>query len=162
QLKRLSEEVGDVVRDVRGTGDVRVERLLGAPTLYVRPERARLARYGVAASDALSVVEAARVGIPVGSIYEGQKRFDLKLLAPPRSPNAEALGELFVASNAGGSVPLSELATIEESEGPTQVRREALTRTVRVEVNLRGRDLVSWVSDARAQVASRVRMPSGY
>jgi cobalt-zinc-cadmium resistance protein CzcA len=130
--------------------------------LYVRPERARLARYGVAASDALAVVEAARVGMPIGSIYEGQRRFDLKLLEPPRAANAQALGELFVATASGGSVPLSELATIEESEGPTQVRREALTRTVRVEVNLRGRDLVSWVADARAQVATHVRMPSGY
>jgi heavy metal efflux system protein len=162
QLKKLSEQVGEVVRDVPGTGDVRVERLLGAPTLYVRPERARLARYGVAASDALAVVEAARVGMPVGAIYEGQRRFDLKVLAPPRSPNAQALGELFVATAAGGSVPLSEIATIEETEGPTQVRREALTRTVRVEVNLRGRDLVSWVADARARVAARVRIPSGY
>jgi cobalt-zinc-cadmium resistance protein CzcA len=162
ELKRLSEEVGRVVREVPGTGDVRVERLLGAPTIVVRPERMRLARYGVAAQDALAVVEAARIGVPVGSIYEGQRRFDLKLLAPPRTTSAEALGELFVATAAGGSVPLAELATIEETEGPTQVRREALTRTVRVEVNLRGRDLVSWVADARARVASKVALPTGY
>lgn len=162
ELKRLSEEVGRIVREVPGTGDVRVERLLGAPTIVVRPERMRLARYGVAAEDALAVVEAARIGVPVGSIYEGQRRFDLKLLAPPRTTSAEALGELFVATAAGGSVPLAELASIEETEGPTQVRREALTRTVRVEVNLRGRDLVSWVADARARVAAKVSLPSNY
>ena len=161
-LKRLSEEVGATVKNVRGAGDVRIERVLGAPAIVVRPDRVRLARYGVPAADALAVVEAARVGLPLGSIYEGQKRFDLRLLVPPRSPTPDALGELFVSSHDGASVPLSELASIEETEGPTQVRREALTRTVRVEVNLRGRDLVSWVAEALAKVERDVRMPTGY
>ncbi len=162
ELKRLSEAVGAVVREVPGTGDVRVERLLGAPTISVRPDRARLARYGVAMVDALSVVQAARVGIPLGSIYEGHRRFDLRLLVPPRSPTPEAIGELFVEAAGGTTVPLSELARIDETEGPTQIRRESLTRTVRVEVNLRGRDLVSWVGEARARVAAAVALPPGY
>jgi len=93
------------------------------------------------------------IGIPVGSIYEGHRRFDLRLLVPPRTSSPEALGELFVEAAGGGTVPLAEVAKIDETEGPTQVRREALTRTVRVEVNLRGRDLVSWVNDARSQVS---------
>lgn len=162
ELKRLSEAVGAAVHGIRGSGDVRVERVLGAPTLVVHPERLRLARYGVTVEDALAAIEAARVGIPIGSIYEGHRRFDLKLLMPPRAPTTAALGELFVSTAAGGSIPLSEVATIEESEGPTQVRREALTRTVRVEVNLRGRDLVSWVHEAQAAVGQQVALPSGY
>ncbi|MFO0678319.1 MAG: CusA/CzcA family heavy metal efflux RND transporter [Polyangiaceae bacterium] len=162
ELKRISEEVGAVVRQVPGTGDVRVERVLGAPTLTVRPDRVRLARYGVAAEDALAAIQAARVGLQVGSIYEGHRRFDLRVLVPPRSASPEALGELFVEAANGTTVPLSEVAKIEENEGPTQVRREALTRTVRVEVNLRGRDLVSWVDDARARVNQTVKPPSGY
>jgi cobalt-zinc-cadmium resistance protein CzcA len=162
ELKRLSEEVGAAVRSVRGAGDVRVERVLGAPTITIRPDRIRLARYGVAADDALAVIEAARVGIPVGQIYEGHRRFDLRVLVPPRTPSPEALGELFVEAGDGTTVPLAEVAKIEETEGPTQVRRESLTRTVRVEVNLRGRDLVSWVQEARAKVASEVHLPTGY
>ncbi len=162
ELKRLSEEVGTVVKEVRGTGDVRIERLLGAPTITVKPDRGRLARYGVRAEDALRVIEAARVGVKVGSIYEENRKFDLKVLLPPRSPTPEALGELFVEAGGGSPVPLSEVAKIEESEGPTQIRREALTRTVRVEVNLRGRDLVSWVHEARERVAQKVPLPSTY
>ncbi len=162
QLKTLSEQVGASVRSVRGAGDVRVERVLGAPTISVRPDRVRLARYGVSMEDALSVIEGARVGIPLGYIYEGQRRFDLRLLVPPRSPTPEALGELFVEAARGTTIPLSEVAKIEETEGPTQIRREALTRTVRVEVNLRGRDLVSWVDEARAKVQADVNLPSGY
>ena len=162
ELKRLSESIGAVARTIRGTGDVRIERLLGAPTIEVRPERARLARYGVTAEDALRVVEAARAGVSIGSIYEGQRKFDLKLLQPMRAPTASALGELFVATATGDSVPLSELASIRTSEGPTQIRREGMRRTVRVEVNLRGRDLVSWVAEAREAVRARVSLPSGY
>jgi cobalt-zinc-cadmium resistance protein CzcA len=162
ELKKLSEQVGAIVRGVRGAGDVRVERVLGAPTIGVRPDRVRLARYGVAAEDALAVIQAARVGLPVGSIYEGHRRFDLRLLVPPRTPSPEALGELFVEAAGDTTVPLSEVAHIEETEGPTQVRREALTRTVRVEVNLRGRDLVSWVAEAQTKVERGVDRPPGY
>ncbi len=162
QLRRISEQIGAVAGRVRGAGDVRIDRVLGAPMLSVRPDRAKLARYGVAAEDALAVVEAARVGIPVGWIYEGQRRFDLRVLVPPRSATPEALGELFVEAAGGTTVPLSEVASIEESEGPTQIRREGLQRTVRVEVNLRGRDLVSWVAEARRTVAREVPLPSGY
>jgi cobalt-zinc-cadmium resistance protein CzcA len=161
-LKRVSEDIGRTVRGVRGTGDVRVERVLGAPTITVRPDRVRLARYGVAAEDALAVIEAARVGLPVGSIYEGHRRFDLRVLVPPRTSSPEAIGELFVEAAGGGTVPLAEVAHVDETEGPTQVRREALTRTVRVEVNLRGRDLVSWVAEAREAVGKQVDLPTGY
>jgi heavy metal efflux system protein len=162
ELRRLSEQVGATIKTVRGTGDVRVERLLGAPTLMIRPDRVRLARYGATAGDALKAIEAARVGIRVGAIYEGQRRFDLRLLVPPRAATADALGELFIATAGGKTVPLAEVATIDENEGPAQIRREGLSRTVRVDVNLRGRDLVSWVDDARLKVEQAVPMPSGY
>src|SRR4051812_9122835 len=162
ELKRLSEETAALVRDVPGSGDVRVERLLGAPEITVIPDRARLARYGIRTEDALEVVRAARLGVPVGQIYEGQRRFDMKVLMPPSSPSPAALGGLFVEASGGTSVPLSEVATIRESEGPSQVRREDLTRTVRVEVNLRGRDLVSWVSEARSKVDAKLQLPAGY
>lgn len=162
ELKRISEELGALVRGIRGSGDVRVERVLGAPTINVRPDRVRLARYGVASEDALAAIEAARVGIPVGSIYEGSRKFDLRLVVPPRTSSPEALGELFVAATGGQTVPLAEVAKIEETEGPTQVRRVGLTRTVRVEVNLRGRDLVSWVQEAQRLTQQQVKLPSGY
>jgi heavy metal efflux system protein len=162
QLKKLSESVAQVVRGVSGAGDVRVERVLGAPELTVKPDRLRLARYGIKAEDSLQVVRAARIGIPVGFIYDGQKKFELRLVMPPRSPSPAALGELFVEASGGTTVPLSEVATIEESEGPAQVRRENLTRTVRVEVNLRGRDLVSWVGEARQKVEEQVKVGAGY
>ena len=162
ELKRVSETIRDAVRGIEGTGDVRVERVLGMPELTVKPDRARLARYGVHMEDALLAIEAARVGMPLGWVYEGQKRFETRLLVPPRAPVPEALGDLLVETDDGHRVPLSEVATITEAEGPAQIRRENRVRIVRVEVNLRGRDLLSWVTDAQAAVAEKVVMPSGY
>jgi cobalt-zinc-cadmium resistance protein CzcA len=95
-------------------------------------------------------------------IYEEEKRFELRVIVPPRVAAPEALGELFVEAAGGTLVPLSEVASIEQTEGPAQVRREDLRRTVRVEVNLRGRDLVSWVHEAQAKVSEQVPMASGY
>jgi cobalt-zinc-cadmium resistance protein CzcA len=162
ELKRLSEAIGATVRGIEGTGDVRVERVLGMPELTVRPDRARLARHGVHMKDALLAIEAARVGITVGHVYEGQRRFEARLLVPPRAAVPEALGDLVVETLSGQHVRLSELATITESEGPAQIRREDRVRIVRVEVNLRGRDLLSWVNEAQAAIAAGVALPGGY
>jgi heavy metal efflux system protein len=162
ELKRVSEEIRDVVRTIDGSGDVRVERVLGMPELTVKPDRARLARYGVRMEDALLSIEAARVGMPIGWVYEGQRRFETRLLVPPRAPVPEALGDLLVETVDGHRVPLSEVATVTEAEGPAQIRRENRVRIVRVEVNLRGRDLLSWVTEAQQAVEDKVVLPSGY
>jgi cobalt-zinc-cadmium resistance protein CzcA len=162
ELRRVSDDVAGIVRGIQGSGDVRVERLLGAPQITVTPDRSRLARYGIRAQDALKVVQASRVGIPVGLVYEGAKRFEVKVMSPLRTPTSEALGELFVETADGGTVPLSEIATITESEGASQIRHINLARTIRVEVNLRGRDLVSWVAEAQAKVAQQVSLPREY
>jgi cobalt-zinc-cadmium resistance protein CzcA len=161
-LKQISENIRDAVRGIAGTGDVRVERVLGMPELTVKPDRARLARYGVHMEDALLAIEAARVGMPLGWVYEGNRRFETRLLVPPRAPVPEALGDLLVETHDGHRIPLSEVATITEAEGPAQIRRENRVRIVRVEVNLRGRDLLSWVTDAQQAVQDKIVMPSGY
>jgi cobalt-zinc-cadmium resistance protein CzcA len=161
-LRRISDEVAAVVRTIQGSGDVRVERILGAPQITVQPDRARLARYGIRAQDALKVVQASRIGIPVGIVYEGAKRFEVKVISPMRAASTEALGELFVETADGSTVPLSEIASITETQGASQIRHINLDRTIRVEVNLRGRDLVSWVAEAQEKVAQQVELPRDF
>ncbi len=161
-LNEKAAAVGDVVRGIDGTGDVRIERLTGMPTLTFQPNRERLARYGVELEKAFETIEAARVGRKVGSIYEGPRRFDVRVLVPPANISPEAVGDLLVETSDDKLVNLDELGTVREVEGPTTVRRENFQRTVRVEVNLRGRDLVSWVTEAQARVAEQVPLPSGY
>jgi cobalt-zinc-cadmium resistance protein CzcA len=160
-LKRTADEIGKVVRDIPGRGDWRVQRVLGLPLLEVKPDRQRLARYGMSADRVLEVVEASRVGRYAGKIFEGSRRFDLMLLLPPATLAPEAFGELLVGSSTGHLVPLASVATIRETEGPAVINREALQRRVLVEVNVRGRDLVSFVSDARHKVAQAVSLPEG-
>ncbi len=160
-LKATADRIGEVVRDVPGRGDWRVQRVLGLPLLEVNPDRRRLARYGMSIKPLLEVVEASRVGRFAGKIFEGPRRFDLMLLEPPATPGPAGLGNLLVAAPNGELVPVSAVATVRESEGPAVINREALARRVLVEVNVRGRDLVGFVADARRRVAEQVQLPPG-
>ena len=162
ELARLADLIGARVKTVPGAGDVRVERILGQPVIQAKADRARMARYGVKVEDAFAVLAAAREGIKVGDIYEEARRFDLRVLNPPAEPTAAGLGELFVQTATGRSVPLREVVILSEGDGPSAVRRQDRERTVRIDVNLRGRDLVSWVAEARALVAKEFPMKSGY
>lgn len=160
-LTDIGMRVGQVVRRVPGAGDVRVERAIGLPMLSVRVDRRRTARYGIATEDVLGAVEATRMGREVGSIFDGPRRFDLRVLLAP-GPGAVRLPDLPIGTRDGQLIPLSQLATLDEDEGIAQIRRSQRQRRISVEVNLRGRDLVSFVQEARAAVAREVRLPAGY
>jgi len=160
-LKDTADKIGAVVNKVPGRGDLRVQRVLGLPLLQVTPDRARLARYGISADHVLEVVEASRVGRFAGKIFEGSRRFDLMLLLPPATLTPEAFGELLVGGDNGALVPMASVATIQETEGPAVINREALQRRVLVEANVRGRDLVSFVNDARKRVETEIKLPAG-
>jgi cobalt-zinc-cadmium resistance protein CzcA len=161
-LVRLSDKIGEVVRKIPGSGDVRVERILGQPVINARADRARMARHGVTVVDAFAVLSAAREGIKVGDVYEEHRRFELRVLQPPSEARASALGDLFVETQSGKSVPLREVVALTEGDGPSAVRRQDRERTVRIDVNLRGRDLVSWVDEAKAKVGAEVHLKPGY
>jgi cobalt-zinc-cadmium resistance protein CzcA len=162
ELAALADRIGERVKAVRGAGDVRVERLLGQPAISALADRAGMARHGVRVEDAFTVLAAAREGVRVGDIYEDQRKFDLRVLNPPAEATAAALGELFVETASGRSVPLREVVKLTEGDGPTSIRRQDRERTVRVDVNLRGRDLVSWVAEAKQIVARDVPLATGY
>ncbi len=159
-LKATADEIGQVLADVPGRGDLRVQRVLGLPLLEVKADRLRLARYGIPVEDVLEMVESSRVGRNAGRIFEGSRRFDLMLLLPPAALTAEGFGGLLVGTPNGQLIPLAAVADIKESEGPAVINRESLERRVLVEVNVRGRDLVSFVKEAQRAV-SQVKLPDG-
>jgi cobalt-zinc-cadmium resistance protein CzcA len=161
-MTELGNRIGRLMRSIPGAGDVRVERALGLPMLRVRPDRARLARYGLSTDDVLGAVEATRQGRQVGVVFEGQRRFDLRVLLPPGSGSSDAFGRLPVGDAAGRLVPVAQVATITEEDGPAQISRENRQRRLRVEVNLRGRDLMSFVNEAKARAQREIRLPPGY
>ncbi|UQA58799.1 efflux RND transporter permease subunit [Polyangium aurulentum] len=162
KLAALADRIGDRVKAVQGAGDVRVERILGQPVISAVADRAKMAHHGVKVEDAFTVIAAAREGVRVGDIYEDQRKFDLRVLSPPAEPTAAALGELFVETSSGRSIPLREVVHLAEGDGVSSIRRQDRERTVRVDVNLRGRDLVSWVAEARSVVEREIPLESGY
>ncbi len=162
KLVETSNAIGAIVRDIPGTADLKIERIMGGPMITATADRGKMARYGVKVEDAFAVLAASREGIRVGEVYEKERKFDLRVLVPPSRPNAEALSELFVETEHGSGVPMREVVTFEEGDGPSVVKRLNRERLIRVDVNLRGRDLVSWVEEARQKVGKNAKLPTGY
>ena len=162
KLVKMSNEIGAIVKDIPGTADLKIERIMGGPMITATADRSKMARYGVKVADAFAVLAASREGIRVGEVYEKERRFELRVVVPPSRPNAEALSELFVETERGEGVPMREVVTFEEGDGPSVVKRLNRERIIRVDVNLRGRDLVSWVAEARQKVTAQANVPPGY
>ena len=162
-LLREANEVASVVRQVNGAADVKVQQLTGLPVLQVRINRMAIARYGINVADVQEVIQSAIAGTRATTVLEGFMRFDLVVRFPPdvRSDPA-AIGNLLVAAPSGEKVPLAQLATLTSEEGPAEVSRENGQRRITVEINVRGRDIGSFVSDARPRVDAAVHLPSGY
>ncbi|HJQ99335.1 MAG TPA: CusA/CzcA family heavy metal efflux RND transporter [Candidatus Polarisedimenticolaceae bacterium] len=162
-LREKGEEIARAVASVRGAADVKLEQTEGLPTIRVRVDRARCARYGIRIADVLDTVEASRAGRVVGTVFEGERRFDLVVRLDDESTRSlEALGSVPVAGPSGTQVPLGQLAEITTETGPAQISREAVKRRIVVEANVRGRDVASFVREARVEIERSVRLPSGY
>ncbi len=158
--RKFAESIKSTLAPINGTGDLRVERVLGLPLLNIKLDRMRLARYGLDAAEVLDVVQATRQGKNVGYVFERNRRFDLTVLAPPDELTPEGFGDILVRSQTGQMVPLAAIADIEATEGPSVIKREDMQRRVMVEVNLRNRDMMSYVTEARAKV-DKLTVPEG-
>jgi len=162
-LRVKGEEIARVVSGVRGAEDVKVEQTAGLPVLRVKVDRDRCARYGISVSDVLDTVEAARAGKVVGTVFEGQRRFSLVVRFDDETARTvEALSNAPVAAPGGALVPLGQLSDIGLETGPAQISREAVKRRIVVEVNVRGRDVASFVAEAKEKLRSGVSLPGGY
>ncbi|WP_074634342.1 MULTISPECIES: efflux RND transporter permease subunit [Nitrosospira] len=174
-LLAVGEQVEKVLATVPGAADVRVEQITGLPVLSVQMDRARMARYGLNGVDVQDAVTIGIGGRIAGTIYEGDRRFELQVRLPEsQRGDIEALGRLPIrlpdtsvgntaaTPNVFGYVLLSEVANLEIIQGPNQVSRENGKRRVVVTANVRGRDLGSFVNEAQALIAEKVQIPSGY
>lgn len=161
RLQALGEEIAGAIRGIPGSADVRAAQTAGLNYLRVRPDRARLARYGLTVEDVNRVTETLAVGHQVGTVFEGERRFDL-VLRTTAVTDLDAIRSLPLKSAAGQVVPLGDVAEVRFDKGPAMVSREKLSRRIAVEFNVRGRDLMSVVADARAAIARSVTLPAGY
>jgi len=162
-LRHTGEAIARVLETVQGAADVKVEQVAGLPVLRVVVDRLQIARYGLTADDVLTVIETARVGHLVGTVVQHPRRFDLVVrLDEKTSEDPTQLSALLLPTAHGELVPLSRVAAIEQSSGPAQISRQDVQRRLVVECNIRGRDLGSFVSEAKRLLAQKVPLPLGY
>jgi cobalt-zinc-cadmium resistance protein CzcA len=169
ELARLGEAVQSVLAATPGSADVQMEQVAGLPLLSIEPDRAALARHGLAVDDLQQTVAIAMGGLVAGQLIEGDRRFDIVVRLPEeRRTDLDVLARLPVRLPADGSggaaqfVPLQELARIEFTTAPNQIGRENGKRRAVVTANIRGRDIGSFVAEVRERVATRVTLPPGY
>jgi cobalt-zinc-cadmium resistance protein CzcA len=158
-----AQTIRDLVSRMDGATDVHIEQVEDLPVLSVVPKRTALARYGLDLEDLQDYVATAIGGTPAGAIFEGDRRFDLVVRLPEAvRTQLHRLHELPVALADGGYVPLGEVAELQMTETPSQISRENGKRRVVVTVNVRGRDLGSFVNEARSSLEQNLTLPPGY
>lgn len=163
ELARLTQEIQEVVKEVRGAGDVETEIKGTSPMLRISPHKNVLHEYGVTSEEILQVVGTSMGGEELGHVYEGVKKFPIVLrLNEQNRSDLEQIRKLPVTVAANLTVPLSSLAEIEFAEGYSSVSRENSKRRAAVLINPRGRDTESFVNEAQKAVESKVKMPAGY
>ena len=160
-LQKVADQVAGALRATTGAADVRVEQASGLPTLTVSVDRFAAANYGLSAADVSDAISAGIGGAEAGSIFEGDRRFDVVVRLPETARNdPAALAALPVVSSTGVVVPLSSVARIQSGEGPNQISRQNGSRRMVVQANVRGRDLGGFVSEAQASVG-KIALPAG-
>jgi cobalt-zinc-cadmium resistance protein CzcA len=162
-LKQKAERIAQVVTSVQGASDVTVEQISGQTYLNIYIDRDAIARYGLNISDVQQVIEIAIGGKVATEVFEGQKRVGVFVRYPEnKRGDIQAIRNTFVNLPHGGTIPLSQIARIVDEEGPVQVSREYGQRRIVVECNVRGRDIGTFVAEARKRIEETVTLPLGY
>lgn len=160
-LVAKAQEIERVLGTIPGAADLNTEQVTGQPMLQIKVNQDQVARYGVSAQAVLDLVES--IGSkPLGEIVEGQLRFPLVVRLPESfRASAETIGAMQVATASGERIPLSRLASVEVVQGPSTITREFGQRRITITSNVRGRDLGSFVEEARRTIAQQVALPPG-
>ncbi len=161
-LKASARDIEAVLKKIPGAADVSTEQITGQPVIQVEIDRQAIGRHGIAARELLEVVESLGTR-QVGVLQEGERRFPITLRIDDRyRADMAAIGRILVTSPGGDRIPLARLARITATEGPTTINREWAKRRIVVQANVRGRDVGSYVEEARRAIEREVPLPSGY
>ena len=162
-LERLANEAREVIGKVPGAGDVEFDKIGRTPQLEIRPDRAALQRYAIHSDDLNRVVETALAGTEVGFLQDGNRRFPIVVrLAEEQRGNLDAIRRLPVGTDSGGMLALERIATITNTTQVGTVVRENAQRRVAILINVRGRDIASFVAEAQVKLREQVKLPEGY
>lgn len=162
-LSTKADEIRNLIQDVEGASDISVEKIEGLPQMRVVYDRQKLARYGLNSADMNQIVSMAFAGVTAGSIFEGERRFDLVIkLDQDFRTNIQDLKNLYVTIPNGQQIPLQEVADIFYSKGPARISRDNTRRRIVVGINVRNRDMESVVKEVQQLIEANIQLPSGY
>jgi Cu(I)/Ag(I) efflux system membrane protein CusA/SilA len=161
-LQERAAAVAEALRKIPGAADVYAEQVTGAPYLDVRVNRQAAARYGITVGAIQDVIETAVGETNLTLTIEGRQRFPVRVrYAPEYRATSQALGSVLVTAPNGTQVPLAQVADIRQVSGPAMVSSENGLLVVTVLLNVRGRDVGSFVDEAREVLARTVPLPQG-
>jgi cobalt-zinc-cadmium resistance protein CzcA len=162
-LSKKGSEIKSLIENVEGAADVIVEKVDGLPQMSVIYNRAKIARYGLNIHNLNNMLSMGFAGKTVGSVFEGEKRFDLVLrLDKANRQDIDNIKNLYVDLPHGGKIPMSELATITYQKGAAKISRDDTKRRIVVGINVRNRDLESVVKDIQSLIDENLKLPVGY
>jgi cobalt-zinc-cadmium resistance protein CzcA len=161
-LQDYTEKVKNVISKVRGVADLGIVKSGEVPQIQLKPDRESLARYGLDLGDFQRVFQATVGGVTVGTFWEGEIPRDLVLRFPPSArDDVEKISKLPIAVEGGVTVPLSALAQVSLGVGRASINRENGRRYIGIRMNVRGRDMGSFVTEAQTSVAAQAALPGG-
>lgn len=164
-LDVLTQQAGKVkkmIENVPGVSGIFVEEVAGLPQIQVKYNHEKMAAYGVSVDDISEILETTFAGAVAGSLYEGDKKFDIVLRMDPSQRNVETLEQLSIPLKDGTDIPLSQVADIDYSPAPAQVSHEDGARRIYVGFNVKGRDVQSTVEDIQEILDEKLKLPDGY
>jgi cobalt-zinc-cadmium resistance protein CzcA len=174
ELRKLSEQVARIIKSMHGARDIRIERLSGQQELTIDIDRRAIARHGLNVANVNQLIETAIGGKAVTKVFEGERRFVLRLRFPEHfRDDVEAIRDLLLRppgnvgpngemARGGVLVPLSAVADIKVVDGPAIISREYAKRRVVIGVNVHDRDIAGFVAELQQRTAKEVKLPTGY
>ena len=161
-LTQLSDQVQQILSSIKGASDVAGDQITGQPLIQIIINQDQIARYGIPARNVLDLV--ATVGSrQVGDIFEGQRSFPLVVRLPnEQRTDIVALANTLIPTKSGQLLSIRQLAEVKETEGPSTINREWGRRLIRVQCNVRDRDITSFVGEAQSQIQNKLILPEGY
>ena len=162
-MEAKSDEVYAILKTVQGIEDLGVIRNIGQPELDIDLDQSRMALYGVSTADANAVIEMAIGGKAVTQLYEGVRRFEVRIRFPEEFRTSDQdIGNLQVPTSSGSKVPVKEIATISLKTGPCLIFRDDNERYSAIKFSIAGRDMGSAIKEAQKKVEEKVKLKKGY
>ena len=162
-LAEKANEMGNLISQIEGVGDLKVEATAGLPQITVDYNRNKLAQYGLNVNELNSLIQSAFAGGKAGVIFDGEKKFDLVVrLTESQRQDISNIRNLYVSLPSGSQIPLKEVAEISYLPGPMQISRDNTQRRTYVGINIRDRDVKSVVEDIREKLDAELELPPGY